>query len=76
LLGWTHGRKAAPREGECTLRENSAHRIAWALAQGTNRLLVAFLKATKSEASNKDIEGFVAAVVEERARMPKEFADS
>jgi hypothetical protein len=54
------------------LCENPAHRVAWARAQRTSRLLVALLKAGEPDASKEEIEAFFEAIAEERRRRAAE----
>lgn len=58
------------------LRQCPAHRIAWARAQRTGRLLGPFLEATEPGASDEEIRAFFDAITEERHRAPEEFGDA
>ena len=58
------------------LRQDPAHRVAWARMQRTNRLLVKYLMATEPGADKDEIAAFFDAIQEERLLSPGEFADA
>jgi ferric-dicitrate binding protein FerR (iron transport regulator) len=58
------------------LREDPAHRLAFAKKQRTWRLMRPFFRAAGPGARLKDVQAFFEALDEEIARSPKEFTDS
>jgi len=48
------------------LRQNPAHRLAWARARQIARLTTAYLRATDSGAGKEQMDRFVEAIIDER----------